>query len=553
MDFSQIELPVFVLAVVANLALAVIVFQYAQKSLSRYLFPIFVLLQIAWIGANYSTFLPSSDIGFLWRLRIVFVFATLHTYGFYFFIRTFLIYQEKVKFAFIKVLGTFGLLVAGFVTSPFVLGGVEVNALGQKVPQVLPGIVVFSSYIAFCIAGGFYTIVKRYKSSEGVVKKQWQFLAIGLISTFILVFVLSFLSFIVFGNVSTVRFGHVYTLPFVFFTAYAMVRHKLLDIKAVVAELAVILLVFILIIQVVNASTFGQRMVSIFVLLGTLVVGWLLIKGVYREIAQRQKLQDLTGELELANSKLKDLDKARADFITIASHQLRTPPATIKWYVAAILSGDFGELLPDVKAQLTKVQATNNSQISLIDDMLNASRIERGKMEFLFEEIEVEPMAKITYDQLTPLAEMKGLKLVYNPPKQPLPKVMADIEKLRQVMNNFIDNAIKYTEKGTVTAELFQDGDNIRFQVTDSGMGIRPDLAPHLFNKYSRGQDSVTHAQGLGLGLYVCKMVVDQHHGKIWAESPGEGKGSTFIFTIPIHNNLKATTLVDLAGGMDIK
>jgi signal transduction histidine kinase len=173
-------------------------------------------------------------------------------------------------------------------------------------------------------------------------------------------------------------------------------------------------------------------------------------------------------------------------------------------------------------------------------------------MEFLFEEVEVEPMAKMTYDQLMPLASMKGIKLVYNPPKTPLPKVMADIEKLRQVMNNFIDNAIKYTEKGVITAELFQEGDNIRYQVTDNGMGIKPELAPHLFNKYSRGQDSVTHAQGLGLGLYVCKMVVEQHHGKIWAESPGEGKGSTFIFTIPIHNNLKATTLVDL-GKMEVK
>jgi signal transduction histidine kinase len=290
----------------------------------------------------------------------------------------------------------------------------------------------------------------------------------------------------------------------------------------------------------------GQRLVSIIVLIGTLIVGWLLIKGVYREIEQRQQLQILAGQLESANTALKELDKARADFITIASHQLRTPPATIKWYVAAILSGDFGALLPDVKAQLEKVQATNNSQISLIDDMLNASRIERGKMEFLFEEVEVEPMAKMTYDQLMPLASMKGIKLIYNPPKTPLPKVMADIEKLRQVMNNFIDNAIKYTDKGTITAELFQEGDNIRFQVTDNGMGIKPELAPHLFSKYARGQDSVTHAQGLGLGLYVCKMVVDQHHGKIWAESPGEGKGSTFIFTIPIHNNLKATTLVDL-------
>ncbi len=552
MDFSQIELPIFVLAVVANLALAVVVFQYAQKGLSRYLFPLFVLLQIAWISANWAVFLPGDDLVFLWKLRSVYFFATLHAFAFYFYIYTFLVPKEDIKKLFFIIAPIVASAVAIFTLTPFVLNSVQVDHLGQRLPVIYPGIALFTAFIGLCILLGFITIIRRYKKSEGVVKKQWKFLAIGLSTTFVLVLYFSFINPIFFSNVSTVKLGHIYTLPFVFFTAYAMVRHKLLDIKAVVAELAIILLAFILVVQVVNSTSMAQRLVSMIVLIGTLIVGWLLIKGVYREIEQRQQLQVLTTQLESANAALKELDKARADFITIASHQLRTPPATIKWYVAAILSGDFGALLPDVKTQLEKVQATNNSQISLIDDMLNASRIERGKMEFLFEEVEIEPMAKMTYDQLMPLAGMKGIKLEYVPPKTPLPKVMADIEKLRQVMNNFIDNAIKYSEKGVIKAELFQEGDNIRFQVTDTGMGIKSELAPHLFNKYSRGQDSVTHAQGLGLGLYVCKMVVEQHHGKIWAESPGEGKGSTFIFTIPIHNNLKATTLVDL-GKMEVK
>jgi signal transduction histidine kinase len=252
-------------------------------------------------------------------------------------------------------------------------------------------------------------------------------------------------------------------------------------------------------------------------------------------------------QLKTANEELKALDQARADFITIASHQLRTPPATIKWYLAAIKSGDYGTLPEDAAKALARAEATNNSLISLIDDLLNASRIERGKMEFLFSETSLEELVDVTVDQLRPLAGMKGLELKYTKPETALPKIMADKEKLRQVMNNFIDNAIKYTPHGTVEAKLFQENGNIRFQVTDTGKGISPEVIDSIFQKYTRGKNSVTHSTGLGLGLYVAKVIIAKHKGEIWAESPGENQGSTFIFTVPINNHLEGTSTLDLS------
>jgi signal transduction histidine kinase len=202
---------------------------------------------------------------------------------------------------------------------------------------------------------------------------------------------------------------------------------------------------------------------------------------------------------------------------------------------------------PKVKETLVRAERTNNLLISLIEDILNVSRIERGKLEFLFEPVDLEDMAKITYEQLEPLAQEKQQTFTYHGPKTALPKIMADKEKLRQVMNNLIDNAIKYTQAGgSVDVKLEKQDDKINFSVTDSGQGIDEKSIENIFEKYSRGKESIKHSAGLGLGLYVAKIVITEHKGKIWAESKGQGKGSKFIFSLPIHTDLKETTLVDL-------
>lgn len=113
-------------------------------------------------------------------------------------------------------------------------------------------------------------------------------------------------------------------------------------------------------------------------------------------------------------------------------------------------------------------------------------------------------------------------------------------------MNNLIDNAIKYTKAGSVNVSLLAENGQIIFQTEDTGKGITPEEADSIFEKFSRGKESVKQSAGLGLGLYVAKIIINQHKGKIWAESAGANKGSKFIFSLPIDNGLKETTLVDL-------
>ncbi len=331
------------------------------------------------------------------------------------------------------------------------------------------------------------------------------------------------------------------------FLAYSIVKFHTFNIKLLAAQALVVALWFLvpslLFIRTIDNVRIVVGITSILIF----ILGVYLIRSVKREVEQRERIEVLAKDLESANEQLKVLDQARAEFISIASHQLRTPPATVKWYLSALLAGDYGKVPAGLNESLKKAQNTNNHLISLIEDMLNVSRIERGKMEFLFAPTNIEELAKFASDQLIPMASDKKLKLVYIPPKTPLPEITADKEKLRQVMNNLIDNALKYTKAGTVEVRLMQKGDEIHFYVKDSGKGIAAAEKNSIFQKFSRGKESIKQSAGLGLGLYVAKIIIEQHKGKIWAESQGEGKGSTFCFSLPINSGLKETTLVDLA------
>jgi signal transduction histidine kinase len=282
----------------------------------------------------------------------------------------------------------------------------QINAKGQilQVEQG-KGTLVYALTIFLLNIGTILALVKKVLKADKDFKKPLFIILLGALLMVGLIVAFNFVLPAAFNNTRYIPLGALFLLPFVLFTSYSVLKHKIFNVKVASVAILIFILSVANIVEVIASNNLLILVLRFSVFILVLSVGVLLIKSVLREIKQKEELQILAAELEKVNGELKELDKARADFITIASHQLRTPPATIKWYVAAILSGDFGALLPDVKAQLEKVQVTNNSQISLIDDMLNASRIERGKMEFLFEEVEVEPMAKMTYDQLMPLLQ----------------------------------------------------------------------------------------------------------------------------------------------------
>lgn len=321
---------------------------------------------------------------------------------------------------------------------------------------------------------------------------------------------------------------------FIGLLSYLIVKFKAFNVRLIETEA----LVAALIILIASEFAFVKNPINLILtgvtLLLAMIFGAMLVRSVKSEVQRKEELQMMSDKLSLANAELIKLDNAKAEFISIASHQLRTPLTAIKGFISLLLEGSYGKLAPKQEVALNKAYLSNNRLIALVEDLLNVSRIESGKMDFKFDQWSLEKLCREVVDMFVLRAKDNKLGLEFQSPEKPLPEVTIDGPKVREVISNLVDNAIKYTPKGGVRIRLEQDETNVRVIVADTGIGIPASERPYLFAKFSRGKDiSRLNTGGTGLGLYVGKNIIESNGGKIWAESDGEGKGSMFIIQLP--------------------
>lgn len=251
-----------------------------------------------------------------------------------------------------------------------------------------------------------------------------------------------------------------------------------------------------------------------------------------------EDLQRTTSQLQVANKQLEQLDKAKSEFLSIASHQLYTPLTAIKGYLSMMQEGDFGETPGKQRPIVDIVRQSSDRLIDLIRNLLDVSRIESGRLELSMESIDFVQMTRDLVTELAPNAQRKNLVLSFEAPSKELSHVVGDAQRLRQVLLNTVDNSIKYTLQGRVDVRIVQEGDTLVFSVKDTGKGIAPEEIGQLFTKFTRvGGSDRFHTEGSGLGLYVARQIVHEHRGDVWAESPGREKGSTFFVRLPIEGS----------------
>lgn len=250
-----------------------------------------------------------------------------------------------------------------------------------------------------------------------------------------------------------------------------------------------------------------------------------------------KKVKERTEELEQANAHLWNLDQTKSEFISLASHQLRTPLTVIKGYISLALEGALGSISKQAKESLGKAAFSTEQLVRLVNELLNLSRMESGKIIYAFTTNNFSLILKEVIEELRPQADQKKLKLVLEQEKDP-EQFIFDRDKMREVIINLIHNAVKYTDKGDILMrqeKIARDGKQyIRFSVKDKGIGMNKEDIGRLFTKFVRLPEAkIIDVNGLGLGLFFVKKVVQDHGGTVWAESPGLGKGSTFVVEIP--------------------
>jgi signal transduction histidine kinase len=246
------------------------------------------------------------------------------------------------------------------------------------------------------------------------------------------------------------------------------------------------------------------------------------------------KVQERTKELQSANEKLRELDLLKSSFVSMVSHELRTPMTSIKGYVDNLLDGVAGPLNEKPAYYLNRVKHNVERLTRMINDLLDLSRIEAGAVKLQLGSLSIPELLNDVVEGFQTMATEKSISVKALSMSE-LPLIQGDRDKLYQILNNLIQNAIKFTPKGgTILAEA-QAGPQgfVQICVSDTGCGITPEESGKVFERFYRGESVAMENRGAGLGLAITKNLVELHHGRIWVEStPGEG--SRFLFTLPI-------------------
>lgn len=714
MDLSSLKLTILLVTVVVNGLLALAVYKNNPKNATGRVFGGLSIVTILWLVDVFLSVTPAFiQYSLLW-VRLSVFFATLQIMLFYILAGTLPYAKLQMKKRTFRYLLFITAVVMAITLSPLAFARVDItNGNVQAVPG--PGIAIFGLFAVSLSFGAIYLLLKKLQQATGYMKDQYKYVVIGLISMLGLLIFTILIPVVFFKNSQFVVFAPLYTIIFLGMTTVAIVRHKLFDIRLVIARSVAYLLTvstFVVVytgaVLIISYLVFKDRNINTrahftyiaLALLFTPTVYWLkrtldritnklffqdsydsqavldelsrvlvgnlkleellkdseqvitrnlnitfltfavysskgsdlrligggdldaekfkhtldndkfnrqvvitenltessselhnLLRSVnvamvvristhegrvgylilgdkksgndyanadikllgiiadelalgvqnalrFEEIQQfnatlQLKVENATRELRRTNEKLKALDEAKDEFISMASHQLRTPLTSVKGYMSMVLEGDVGKISSQQREMLEQAFSSSQRMVYLIADLLNVSRLKTGK--FVIEAVptNLADVVESEIGQLVETAKAHNLELTHKKPNN-FPLLNLDETKTRQVIMNFIDNAIYYTPAGGhINVELSVTDKTVEYRVVDDGLGVPASEQHHLFTKFYRaGNAKKARPDGTGLGLFMAKKVIIAQGGTIIFESQ-ENKGSTFGFSLP--------------------
>jgi len=232
--------------------------------------------------------------------------------------------------------------------------------------------------------------------------------------------------------------------------------------------------------------------------------------------------------------RLAEANRMKSEFVSIVSHQLRSPLSNLRWALELLMSGKLGKIEEKQTEYFKIIKENSNRMTELIKDLLIVSRIETAKLLIKKMEFSLEDLVKELIKEFTPFARASNVEIKFRA-KENLPKIFADQSQIRLVIENFLDNAIRYIKGiGVVEIKIESQEKNIYFEIKDTGVGIPKEEQKYIFQKFFRSENVLRYqTQGSGLGLYISKAIIEKSEGEIGFKSQ-EGIGSTFWFTLPL-------------------
>jgi len=391
----------------------------------------------------------------------------------------------------------------------------------------------------------FYQLWKAYKKTSGYKKEQLKYVLVsGLIG-----FAGGGTNYFLWYNIPIAPWGNPLVLVWAIVFSYIVLRYRFMDIKVILTDILVGAVGIILVILPFVMPTDSLRALTLAVFLLFSVFAYYLIKATHEEAKRRDEaeriaiqeraLRESAEKLVKRERKLRleteRLSGARNQFLLSAQHYFRTPLTSLIGLLELMMTGSFGK---------EKLSQTFQSALELrkrIEEGLDISQFQSGKAILNKEEVQLEDLLLKTIEEFRPQLEQKpNLSFKINLSKEKLAKIKVDIKRIREVFSNLIDNALKHTLKGKVELflEKIKEKNSILFKVKDTGIGIPKEELSYIGQSpFERGKEAKKLSpMGKGIGLYLSRLIVEAHGGKLWAESEGEGKGSTFYVELPIES-----------------
>lgn len=526
-----------------NAALVVFIYSRNRRSLINITFSLFALFLSFWALSIIQFRIIESDIFALYSMKFAYISAIALATSYYFFA---LAFPNQKKSSPIHTWGviTFSVVACALILLPgFLTKEVVYHEWGKSVILGDYEFLLFSTYFTLLFGGGLLRGWFRYfRETRKQEKIQLLLISLSVSGAGILgMYYNLVLPSTVFENFRFIWTGPLFTLFIALTITYSVFRHGLFQTKTIFAEILTFSLWIFIFIRFTLTNNLQEQIVDGLFLLVAVILGIFLIRSVNQEVEAKEKIAELAQDLKTANTRLKELDKLKTEFVSIASHQLRSPLAAVKGYASMLLEGSFGKLSVGAQEAIGRILTSSSFMARSVDDFLNVSRIELGRMKYEKSKFNICKIIELVVDEQGPFAEDKGLKLSYiDKTGKGICDVEADIGKVKQVLTNIVDNAIKYTQKGTVTIIFDRDfaEKKIRIDIADTGMGMSETTRQKLFRKFARADNAnEINVIGTGLGLYVAKKLMEAQGGSISVTSEGEGKGSVFHLVLPDNVN----------------
>lgn len=513
------------------ISMGTIVFLSDTKSITHKSFLALTGTSVVWSVFNYIIYKSSNPIVVLWSLRFIMFTATWFAYSLFTFFYVFPNREQELprwyKFFLLPITASISIVTL----TPLVFTAVSSFSATGQVQQVTngPGIFLFGMLVFALDFGAIFLLTQKTLRARSSTENPYHLILIGTITTTLLIIIFSFILPAFFGNSTLVAYGTLFLLPFIGFTAYAIDRGHILDVKEIgVAFLASALAIATLIEIIFTTDPILILFrTSLFVLI--LIVGLLLIRGVVREVQQREKIEKLADELQETN-------KGQENLIHIMNHQIKGYLGTARNIFAELSqSNDYGQMPEASKPLLSKGLEEMTAGVDYVQQILKGASAHNGTVSYDMKPVDLKSLVSVLVAKQKEVAEKSGLSFESNITSGDY-TVTGDAMLLEEAFKNLITNAIKYNNpNGSIVVTLSRTGGKILFGVKDTGRGISEEDAPKLFKPGGVGKDSIKYnIESSGFGLALVKPVVEKHQGRVWYESNSPEQGTTFFIELPI-------------------